>query len=85
MIQKLLGHARVRATASVYARVRLRLQRATINLLGRTLQNPAGSDNRPDTAKHLRTSHPLTLPPGAAVNPPEAPPNQSPTELMWTF
>jgi integrase len=44
VIKELLGHAHIGVTATVYAHVRLRLQRDAIDLLGRTLHNP----NRPD-------------------------------------
>ncbi|MFB0627551.1 tyrosine-type recombinase/integrase [Streptomyces sp. AB3(2024)] len=44
VIKELLGHAHIGVTATVYAHVRLRLQRDAIDLLGRTLRNP----NRPD-------------------------------------
>jgi integrase len=37
VIKELLGHAHIGVTATVYAHVRLRLQRADINTLGTTL------------------------------------------------
>ncbi|MEV6581905.1 site-specific integrase [Streptomyces sp. NPDC051582] len=39
VIKELLGHAHIGVTATVYAHVRLRLQRDAIDLLGRTLRN----------------------------------------------
>ncbi|MEU2681238.1 hypothetical protein ABZ638_30575 [Streptomyces sp. NPDC007107] len=36
-LQELLGHAHIGVTATVYAHVRLRLQRDAIDLLGTTL------------------------------------------------
>ncbi|MFE5515046.1 tyrosine-type recombinase/integrase [Streptomyces sp. NPDC056529] len=39
VIKELLGHAHIGVTATVYAHVRLRLQRNAIDLLGRTLHN----------------------------------------------
>ena len=41
VIKELLGHAHIGVTATVYAHVRLRLQRDAINLLGNALRNPA--------------------------------------------
>lgn len=40
MIKELLGHAYIGVTATVYAHVRLRLQRDAIDLLGRALGRP---------------------------------------------
>jgi integrase len=40
VIKELLGHAHIGVTATVYAHVRLRLQRDAIDLLGRTLDHP---------------------------------------------
>lgn len=50
VIKELLGHAHigVTATATVYAHVRLRLQRDAINLLGHALRNPTEITGRPD-------------------------------------
>lgn len=48
MIKELLGHAHIGVTATVYAHVRLRLQRDAIDLLGRTLRNPTESTGKPD-------------------------------------
>ncbi|MER8091799.1 tyrosine-type recombinase/integrase [Streptomyces goshikiensis] len=47
VIKELLGHAHIGVTATVYAHVRLRLQRDAISLLGRTLHN-LGQDNQSD-------------------------------------
>ncbi|WP_282204002.1 tyrosine-type recombinase/integrase [Kitasatospora fiedleri] len=46
VIKELLGHAHIGVTATVYAHVRLRLQRDAIDLLGHTLGKPseAGTD-----------------------------------------
>jgi hypothetical protein len=41
VIKELLGHAHIGVTATVYAHVRLRLQRGAIDLLGRTLGKPS--------------------------------------------
>lgn len=40
MIKELLGHAHIGVTATVYARVRLRLQGDAIDLLGNALRTP---------------------------------------------
>ncbi|MCX3062404.1 hypothetical protein OFY01_22080 [Streptomyces sp. GXMU-J5] len=49
LIKELLGHAHIGVTATVYAHVRLRLQRDAINLLGHALRNPAESAKWPDS------------------------------------
>ena len=48
VIKELLGHAHIGVTATVYAHVRLRLQRDAIDLLGNALRNPAQPAARPD-------------------------------------
>ncbi|MFI5759271.1 tyrosine-type recombinase/integrase [Streptomyces sp. NPDC051569] len=48
VIKELLGHAHIGVTATVYAHVRLRLQRDAIDLLGNTLRNPSEPTIRPD-------------------------------------
>lgn len=48
VIKELLGHAHVGVTATVYAHVRLRLQRDAIDLLGHALRNPAETTGKPD-------------------------------------
>ncbi|MFF1558551.1 tyrosine-type recombinase/integrase [Streptomyces sp. NPDC058279] len=48
VIKELLGHAHIGVTATVYAHVRLRLQRDAIDLLGRTLHDPTETANQPD-------------------------------------
>jgi integrase len=48
VIKELLGHAHIGVTATVYAHVRLRLQRDAINLLGNALRNPAEITGKPD-------------------------------------
>ncbi|MEV6795924.1 site-specific integrase [Streptomyces sp. NPDC051320] len=48
VIKELLGHAHIGVTASVYAHVRLRLQRDAIDLLGHALRNPAEITGKPD-------------------------------------
>jgi len=48
VIKELLGHAHIGVTATVYAHVRLRLQRDAIDLLGNALRNPAEAVTRPD-------------------------------------
>ncbi len=42
VIKELLGHAHIGVTATVYAHVRLRLQRDAIDLLGHALRDSAG-------------------------------------------
>ncbi|AVH58231.1 MULTISPECIES: tyrosine-type recombinase/integrase [Streptomyces] len=54
VIKELLGHAHIGVTATVYAHVRLRLQRDAIDLLGRTLRNPGDSDEPPLCAAPVR-------------------------------
>jgi integrase len=48
VIKELLGHAHIGVTATVYAHVRLRLQRDAIDLLGRTLGKPSEAATDPD-------------------------------------
>ncbi|WP_328320326.1 tyrosine-type recombinase/integrase [Streptomyces sp. NBC_00388] len=48
VIKELLGHAHIGVTATVYAHVRIRLQRDAINLLGHALRNPTEITGRPD-------------------------------------
>jgi integrase len=50
VIKELLGHAHIGVTATVYAhvRLRLRLQRQAIDLLGRALRDPAETTAQPD-------------------------------------
>ncbi|ALO11724.1 Integrase [Streptomyces venezuelae] len=48
MIKELLGHAHIGVTATVYAHVRLRLQRDAIDLLGNALRNSAEIASKPD-------------------------------------
>lgn len=48
VIKELLGHAHIGVTATVYAHVRLRLQRDAIDLLGNALRNPAEITGEPD-------------------------------------
>lgn len=48
MIKELLGHAHIGVTATVYAHVRLRLQRDAIDLLSHALRNPAETTSKPD-------------------------------------
>ena len=48
VIKELLGHAHIGVTATVYAHVRLRLQRDAIDLLGNALRNPAVGATEPD-------------------------------------
>ncbi|MFE4372548.1 tyrosine-type recombinase/integrase [Streptomyces sp. NPDC056835] len=47
VIKELLGHAHIGVTATVYAHVRLRLQRDAIDLLGHALRTPADTGIRP--------------------------------------
>ena len=48
VIKELLGHAHIGVTATVYAHVRLRLQRDAIDLLGNALRNPTEITGVPD-------------------------------------
>ncbi|MFJ8795036.1 tyrosine-type recombinase/integrase [Streptomyces sp. NPDC102462] len=48
VIKELLGHAHIGVTATVYAHVRLRLQRDAIDLLGRALRSPTEITSEPD-------------------------------------
>ncbi|MFG2062533.1 tyrosine-type recombinase/integrase [Micromonospora sp. NPDC048871] len=48
VIKELLGHAHIGVTATVYAHVRLRLQRDAIDLLSHALRNPAETTSKPD-------------------------------------
>ena len=48
VIKELLGHAHIGVTATVYAHVRLRLQRDAIDLLGHALRNPTETTSKPD-------------------------------------
>lgn len=48
VIKELLGHAHIGVAATVYAHVRLRLQRDAIDLLGHALRNPTESTSKPD-------------------------------------
>jgi integrase len=48
VIKELLGHAHIGVTATVYAHVRLRLQRQAINLLGHTLGDLAETTTETD-------------------------------------
>ncbi|WP_333743140.1 site-specific integrase [Streptomyces ardesiacus] len=48
VIKELLGHAHIGVTATVYAHVRLRLQRDAINLLGHAFRNSAEITGTPD-------------------------------------
>ncbi|MDH6630578.1 integrase [Streptomyces sp. LBL] len=48
VIKELLGHAQIGVTSTVYAHVRLRLQRDAIDLLGHALRNPADITSKPD-------------------------------------
>ncbi len=44
VIKELLGHAHIGVTATVYAHIRLRLQRDAIDTLSTALDGPAGYD-----------------------------------------
>ncbi|MFI6406703.1 tyrosine-type recombinase/integrase [Streptomyces sp. NPDC050548] len=48
VIKELLGHAHIGVTATVYAHVRLRLQRQAIDLLSHSLQAPQEPTTEPD-------------------------------------
>ena len=48
VIKELLGHAHIGVTATVYAHVRLRLQRDAIDILGTTLNQPGRDTTGPD-------------------------------------
>ncbi|MGW1729152.1 hypothetical protein ACWCQK_40745 [Streptomyces sp. NPDC002306] len=53
MIKELFGHAHIGVTTTVYAHVRLCLQRDAIDLLDRTLHNPTATTNQPQDGDHL--------------------------------
>ncbi len=59
VIKELLGHAHIGVTATVYAHVRLRLQRDAIDLLGRALQRSDDATRQRDD----RGEPPLCAPP----------------------
>ncbi|WP_240958519.1 hypothetical protein [Streptomyces barkulensis] len=48
VIKELLGHAHIGVTATVYAHVRLRLQRDAINTLSTALDGPANNESTRD-------------------------------------
>ncbi|MFJ3880414.1 tyrosine-type recombinase/integrase [Streptomyces sp. NPDC090077] len=48
VIKELLGHAHIGVTATVYAHVRIRLQRDAIDPLGHALGKPSGATTDPD-------------------------------------
>jgi integrase len=48
VIKELLGHAHIGVTATVYAHVRLRLQRDAIDLLDHALNRPANDESTRD-------------------------------------
>ncbi|TKA06362.1 hypothetical protein FCI23_32310 [Actinacidiphila oryziradicis] len=52
VIKELLGHAHIGVTATVYAHVRLRLQRQAIDLLGHALSNLAETMTEPHDGGH---------------------------------
>jgi integrase len=54
VIKELLGHAHIGVTATVYAHVRLRLQRDAINTLSTALDGPAGRDPTRDDGNDPR-------------------------------
>lgn len=49
VIKELLGHAHIGVTATVYAHVRLRLQRQAIDALGTALDVPANDESTRDS------------------------------------
>ncbi|MFE2723387.1 tyrosine-type recombinase/integrase [Kitasatospora sp. NPDC059327] len=53
VIKELLGHTHIGVTATVYAHVRLRLQRDAIDLLSRTLGEVSEAATRPDDGNDL--------------------------------
>ncbi|MGC0402950.1 hypothetical protein RKD27_005594 [Streptomyces sp. SAI-126] len=71
VIKELLGHAHIGVTATVYAHVRLRLQRDAIDTLGRALDHPgphtATAANTPGVRRRCRQ-----LLPSARRNPVKA-------------
>ncbi|MFD9486685.1 tyrosine-type recombinase/integrase [Streptomyces sp. NPDC059991] len=50
VIKEILGHAHIGVTATVYAHVRLRLQRQAIDVLGDALRGPVSPDDPPSAA-----------------------------------
>jgi hypothetical protein len=48
VIKEILGHAHIGVTATVYAHVRLRLQRQAIDTLSNALRHPADATTQTD-------------------------------------
>lgn len=76
VIKELLGHAHIGVTATVYAHVRLRLQRDAIDTPQHRTQQP--DEHRDGTLRRRRTAtlrrpRPLTLPSTTAVTPRRSP------------
>lgn len=59
VIKELLGHAHIGVTATVYAHVRLRLQRQAVETLSSTLAGPTNAEAAPDGSEK---QHPWSLP-----------------------
>ncbi|MFJ2777928.1 tyrosine-type recombinase/integrase [Kitasatospora sp. NPDC087315] len=51
VIKELLGHAHIGVTATVYAHVRMRLQRQAIDTLSQALREPAAGSAKPDDGR----------------------------------
>ncbi|WP_433258776.1 tyrosine-type recombinase/integrase [Streptosporangium sp. CA-135522] len=70
IIKELLGHAHIGVTATVYAHVRLRLQRDAIDTLSTALDSPTDDESTRDDGGDpaiVRSHRPLTLPSATAV------------------
>ncbi|GAA3909991.1 hypothetical protein GCM10022207_94250 [Streptomyces lannensis] len=77
VIKELLGHAHIGVTATVYAHVRLRLQRDSLDLLGNALRDatePVTETDEGDDPPLCAAPGPLTLPSTTAVRYPRGPP-----------
>ena len=76
VIKELLGHAHIGVTATVYAHVRLRLQRQAIDLLSHALHTLPEATTEPDDGDDpplCAAPCPLTLPSTTAVRYPRGP------------
>ncbi|MFE4857258.1 hypothetical protein [Streptomyces sp. NPDC056670] len=70
MIKELLGHAHLGVTATVYAHVRIRLQRDAIDTLSTALDNPAITKANSDSDEPPPCALVLSLPSPHAEAPP---------------
>ncbi len=85
VIKELLGHAHIGVTATVYAHVRLRLQRDAIDTLGTLLNGPAITETDNGDEPPPCAPRPLTLPSTAAVTPRKSPVRTNLTGLQFCY